>query len=61
MRSEVSWNATAECDGGTSKGGEENTTQTVGHKFGEALPEGAGGRFFEATCLALAGMFFTPK
>lgn len=25
------------------------------------MPEGEGGRFFEATCLALASMFFMPK
>ena len=43
------------------KGGEKNTTQAVGHKLWRSLPAGAGWRFFEAACLALACRAVLPK
>ncbi|NLK36455.1 MAG: hypothetical protein GX301_13655 [Gracilibacteraceae bacterium] len=59
-RSGMSWSATAECAGGACKGGEKNTTRAVGI-YWRSLAEGEGVEIFEATCLALASMFFMPK
>ncbi len=56
----MSWSATAECAGGACKGGEKNTTRAVGI-YWRSLAEGEGVEIFEATCLALASMFFMPK
>ncbi len=45
---------------GTVSGGEKNTTRAVGI-YWRSLAEGEGVEIFEATCLALASMFFMPK
>ena len=57
-RSEVGWNATAECDGGASKGGEKNTTQTVGHKLAKQCPKVKGEDFLKPLVLPLLACFF---
>ena len=49
-------------DCGTCKDGEKKYYPSRRHIYiGEALPKAKVWRFFEATCLALASMFFMPK
>jgi len=48
-RSGMSWNATAECGGGSGKGGGKNTTRSVARC----------GDFFQATCYTLVRYAFS--
>ena len=56
----MSWNTTEECDGGACKCGEKILPEPKAY-IGLALPKAKVWRFFEATCLALAIMFFMLK
>ena len=53
----MGWNATAECADGAGKGGEKNTTQTVGHKFAKPCPKVQGEDFLKPLVLPLQACF----
>ena len=53
----MSWNATAECDGGACKGGEKNTTQPVGRILAKPCPKVQGEDFLKPLVLPLQACF----